>query len=442
MLVSIQMDKSNKQLFQYIKKSASSSFLVKISGLLVSFILQIMLARTLGVAEFGVYSFVITLVVFSSSVSALGMDKSIIRFLPEYLSKNEIDSLSSFMFFSLKTMLISLAITLVFLILFQPVFSNLSVPIGNLLLFLMGILVLSSVPTSYMMGLLLAMKKPVISQAPSLFVKPVLLLLFIFLYFFINAGALKASDMLIANALVSIIVLFFYILIIRHSDSAVLKLPACGMYCYNKDWWSTSIGFLVITMCNLIITQTDIIMIGSILSPESVAHYMIAVKVSSLLTFFLVSVNTVVAPLISESFHGNNRAGLVKIVNIASKIITITTLVAAVVIVLGADYILQLFGEEYLSVKNVLIVLCIGHCINALTGPVSYLVSMTGHQAYVIKILAASAVINVALNWVFINQYGIIGAAYATAIATIVWNVSMYLVALKKLNINTVFFKI
>lgn len=432
-------DPASTNIASYIKKSASYSFVIKITGLLLGFSIQVVLARTLGVDEFGLYSFVATMVMFISTMTILGLDKSIIRFLPEYTNNNEIDLLSSFVIWSLRKLFLATCIVSALLLIFEPVLASLATPVGGVLLILAVALIIINVPVNYISGVLLAMKKPVLSQFPSSVLKPLIILLSIIIAITIFSVELDAADVITINIIVSIFMLLVYVVFFFRHKSFKIKLEN-NVYEHKKEWWKTSIGFIGITLCNLIITQTDIMMIGSLLAPKEVALYAVAAKISGLLLFFLASVNAVVAPLISEYYHGSKRDELIKIVGISSKIITISTVFSAIVIIVFSNTILSIFGVEYLIAKDVLIVLCLGHCVNALTGSVSYIMSMTGYQGYVIKILVVSSVINLLLNWILINNFGIIGAAYATAIATIVWNLSMFIVVYKKLNINTTCF--
>ena len=419
----------------YIKKSASYSFVLKISGLLLGFIMQVVFARVLGIEEFGLYSFVATLVMFISTMTILGIDKSIIRYLPQYTENKDINLLSSFVTWSLRKIFFSILAASILLLIFEPVLALLPTPIGGILPFLMVALVVVNTPTNYIVGILLAMKKPVLSQFPLLMLKPFVIILCLIFAVFVMAIELDVADILVVNIFVSMAVLMIYVGFFFKYKKFKIKL-ANKEHGSKREWWMTSVGFIGISISSLIISQTDIIMIGSLHASKDVALYAVASKISGLLTFFLVSVNTVVAPLISEYYHGGKRAELIKIIDISSKIIILTTASAAFVLIFFAQYVLLIFGDEYVYAKDVLVVLCVGHCINALTGPVSYIMSMTGYQNYVVKILAVSCVINIILNWILINEYGIIGAAYATAIATIFWNLSMYLVVLKKLNIN------
>jgi O-antigen/teichoic acid export membrane protein len=75
--------------------------------------------------------------------------------------------------------------------------------------------------------------------------------------------------------------------------------------------------------------------------------------------------------------------------------------------------------------RPALLILAGGQLINALAGSVGLLMAMTGHQVESSIVLAVSAGLNVGLNYLLIPRYGLVGAALATGISTVVWNVTL-----------------
>ena len=51
-----------------------------------------------------------------------------------------------------------------------------------------------------------------------------------------------------------------------------------------------------------------------------------------------------------------------------------------------------------------------------------YLLNMTGKEKIARNIIIVASVLNIILNLTLIPIYGLLGAAYATSISTVVWN--------------------
>jgi O-antigen/teichoic acid export membrane protein len=90
------------------------------------------------------------------------------------------------------------------------------------------------------------------------------------------------------------------------------------------------------------------------------------------------------------------------------------------------------FGEAFEAGATCLVWLAAGQAVNALCGPVMYLLNMTGHERPAQRIVWAAALVNLALNLWAIPRFGIAGAAVATALSMALWNVAAA-VAVKRL---------
>nr|WP_277879386.1 polysaccharide biosynthesis C-terminal domain-containing protein [Coleofasciculus sp. FACHB-712] len=101
----------------------------------------------------------------------------------------------------------------------------------------------------------------------------------------------------------------------------------------------------------------------------------------------------------------------------------------------------MLFGSSFVEGLPALVILTVGQMVNALSGSVGFLMTMTGHQREAALIIGSSAILNVVLNAALIPYLGINGAALSTALTTALWNIIMLVYVNKQLKINsTIFF--
>ena len=73
-------------------------------------------------------------------------------------------------------------------------------------------------------------------------------------------------------------------------------------------------------------------------------------------------------------------------------------------------------------------------------GPVGLLLNMTGHERETAKGVAISAVLNMVLNFLLIPRWGITGAAVATTVSMIAWNLLLAWQVNTKLTIQPTIF--
>ncbi len=82
----------------------------------------------------------------------------------------------------------------------------------------------------------------------------------------------------------------------------------------------------------------------------------------------------------------------------------------------------------------------IGQFINILCGSVGYILLMTDKQNVFKNIMILATFLNIAMNIILIPLYGINGAAIASSISLILWNVISFVYIYRKYNISTIWF--
>ena len=65
---------------------------------------------------------------------------------------------------------------------------------------------------------------------------------------------------------------------------------------------------------------------------------------------------------------------------------------------------------------------------------------MTGHERDTVKGMSIAMLANVVMNFILIPQYGMVGAATATAISYAIWNVILWQFVWKRHSIETMAF--
>ncbi|WP_299685986.1 polysaccharide biosynthesis C-terminal domain-containing protein [uncultured Vibrio sp.] len=199
------------------------------------------------------------------------------------------------------------------------------------------------------------------------------------------------------------------------------------------DYRSCLQPFFIVAVLNSIIATMDSFMIGIFSSLEEVATYNIANKVAMISSVFLVIANGIIGPIFSNLWQENKIA---RINDIFVKV-TIAMAIVAVFIFLfffyfGEILLIYIYGPEYTGSYKLLVILSFSQAIMLSTGPVAYLLMMTGSSNIHRKSLMISVVINIALNCLLIPHFGAVGAALATAISITIKNIYSLVLANNK----------
>jgi O-antigen/teichoic acid export membrane protein len=100
-------------------------------------------------------------------------------------------------------------------------------------------------------------------------------------------------------------------------------------------------------------------------------------------------------------------------------------------------FFLGFFGSAYESADIILIYLIIGQCVNAFSGAVGVLMTMTNLQREHARIFTVSALLTLLLGYLLSKTVGAEGAALATAISMSLANIWMVIVVKRKLGISS-----
>ena len=164
-------------------------------------------------------------------------------------------------------------------------------------------------------------------------------------------------------------------------------------------------------------------MLGYFKTAADVGIYAAVAKLGGLVVLPLVSFNNIFAPMISEFYSRNEMNKLEDLFKIVTKWIFTLSLPVFLIFILFARPIMGIFGQSFVIGTAALIIFGAGQLINAGTGSVGIILTMTGRPKINLLNSIALCVLNIILNYLLIPQYGIIGAAFATGLSIAIINV-------------------
>ena len=416
-------------------RGASASFITKVFGLGLAFIMQVFAARILNAGGYGQYAYVLAWVNTLVLLGRMGFDSASVRFIASYNSAKQWGLLHGFLRYSTKiiaiaSIVVALSMAIVVWLLRE------SIEVNLFQTFLMGCLLLPLLSAIKVQeSRLLAFKKILEAQFPFTVLRPFCILIGIFLLS-ITAGEFDSSVFMMIVVVATAIALGVISYLWRKEiPQEVLQAKVDFQ---TQEWFQTGRAMIFVAGFQVILAQSDTVMIGTIVGNKETGLYAIAHRIASLLVFVLVAFNSALSPLVADLYTQQKRRELQKIVNKGVNFVFLLTLIPALTLIFGNQIILSLFGQEFLASRSILLVLIVGQIINASAGPVSLLLNMTGHHDDTVKILGVTALTNIILNAALIPQYGAIGAAVATSFSTILWNIAMLILVWQRLRIISV----
>ena len=163
---------------------------------------------------------------------------------------------------------------------------------------------------------------------------------------------------------------------------------------------------------------TDTIMVGWFLPNEQVAEYSVASRISYIILFFLQAMEATIYPRLLNIFK-HTQAALSAFFWQSSALVVLVVLSVTGLMYLLSDWILIAFGHEYIVARHALGLLLLAQLCRAASITFSFMFIIREKVNYLNIILVIAFITNIICNLLFINLYGIEGAALATLIANI-----------------------
>jgi len=184
--------------------------------------------------------------------------------------------------------------------------------------------------------------------------------------------------------------------------------------------------------------QADIWILGNFETKSAVALYGAVFRLVLPVTLPLLVINAVIPPIISEMFSTGKIDRLEKTVRSGATIAAIPSFFLVVLyIFLGAPLLEFLLGSYYRTGYDILIILSLGQFLNLLTGSPSTILMMTGHQKFIIYLTLCIGTIIVGGSIWAVQQFGLIGLAWATSLGYIFHGLTLMIFVKIKVNIWT-----
>ncbi|WP_348800194.1 MATE family efflux transporter [Flavobacterium adhaerens] len=204
----------------------------------------------------------------------------------------------------------------------------------------------------------------------------------------------------------------------------------------HKELFLKSYPIAISGMAMFLLLCFDVMFLKKYRNDETVAFYSIGVKLMTIVSVIVLTINVTVSAKIAEFFTSNKKEELKKVVRNSARLIFGITLPAIVILCVFSEYVLSFFGSQYVVAKDAFLILIIGQGICSAFGSAPVYLNMTGRQHIFQIILIAAVIINFALNRILIPSYGMIGAALAFVVSTFFWNGFSAIVIYTKDKVN------
>lgn len=375
------------------------------------FVTQLLLTRLLGATGYGIFSYGQTVLTLMLNVSNAGTDKSLMRYLPSQHDNHQFQQATLTLAYG--TSLIASVSTAVLLIAAAPIIATYTIndPVFVDVLRLFAVIliidtIMQVTSTSFrafeMAQFDVLIRK--IGRQGSLLLAAVIAFLLGLNVFSTTALVVVASMFTLGCAIA---------LALRYLDVH----PSRNLSEANpREYYNYSIPLSAKDMGSFFYTRADVLMVGIFFSASAVGVYNIAVLLATFITLPLSAVSQLFPPIAAKLYSDGSSRELDDVYSAVSRWAMTGALPLAIGAIVYRVELLALFGAEFATGGAILTVLAIAKFVDTAVGPSGYMLMMTDHQYLLLINQWSFAILNIILNYFFLLEFGVIGAAYASAV--------------------------
>lgn len=444
MLRSTRLDQ--QKLLLLIFRSASGTLALRIFSMATIFVTRVLLARALGIDAFGVFSYALTWLDLLSIAAVFGLERLIVRELAVYRTQaDEARAKGIIRFGLILTTVLSIGLVgLAQLVLWlsqrqamlRLALAYTGAPVSfvavdgvylSLALIIIGLPLLAVIRVGR--AILQASQQIVVGQFPEFALRPGLFLVLLVLPLW-SLTVWRAA--------------LFYLLVIM--VTAIISLCLLRRYrVFNatqphydyRRWFSSLLPLALLEGAYFINGRIAAIALGLLANSTEVALFSVAERIMTLLALTLYATNYALAPHFARFYAQGDWKQLQFITTWGARGVFLIASLTGVIFIACANPILGLFGPEFVAAQPTLIMLVVGQVFNAFTGSVTVLLTTTYRERETTRAVVMSAVLSLIANAILIPAYGAVGAAAASTLALIYWNVHLVIYARRNLGIDT-----
>lgn len=384
-------------------KNMSWLFVSQVIASICGFIWTIIIARYLGVEEYGILGFAISLTGILVIMMDLGIGTHIIRNIatdynsaPKYLG-NAIPLKSIFaigMFVVIVAILIvmkSNELTIIVTLLFAIEMIAKSF-----------LTLLNSAFQAFEEGKYQGISNTLLN---------LLLLIFILISIYTDLGIIGiAISYIIANF---IALAYTYLAFRNHITKPKFELD----WSFCKKIIIASLPFAAASILNSIYYSIDVVMLTNFMGNYATGIYNATYKLISILTVFYSLYIAVIFPVMSKFFENDKKLLLISYEKSFKYLMLFMVPVSIATVLYSSDIIHLIYGQEYYAASPTLSILIWTVCLLFISGPGNTLLNASHQEVTVTKIYLIAALFNIGLNLYMIPRFSYNGAAITTVLS-------------------------
>ena len=421
----------------------TSMFVVgaRITGAILGFATQILLARLIGVEALGIFFLAVSLAIVLSIFCSLGYPWIVVRFVAKYETNGNSSLKARFIGWVrqetalVSLLLVSLTLLTILLLPAIPMEKRLSLALGALTAPIFASMKLNT-------ALAMAHKRFALAYLPELLWRPVLLLGLI-LALWMSSTSFDVVYLVAGHLVIVLALTIIQARLLPDINGGVLsRIFEFGkakqtQRAQGKKWRRHALPMIIATLFISVFSDLDLVIIGILLPASEVAIFGASIKIALFLAFSIQAVHQLILRDAADALNSRDHPLLSAILAKANAINIVASLAATLAVAFIGRDILRLFGPEFVEGYVCLVILVLAQSIRAAAGPATQILTLTGYERNSIPVFGVGLLLLLITNLLLVPKFHLIGAALAVLIVTLTWSVGLAYVVWVRTGVNT-----
>jgi O-antigen/teichoic acid export membrane protein len=415
------------------QRMAGTAFVIRVTGAVAIFLSQILLARWMGVVEFGIYIYAWTWLQMIGDIIHLGLPLAAQRTIPEYTQRNELDGLRGFL---LGSRWIVFASATTAALLGAAAVHGLTPALDRetILPLYLACVALPFYSLSHILDATARTYNAVaVALLPPFVLRP--LMLIAAMAAARAAGVVPdATSGMAAFALATWVTTLLQLAFLHRRLR--VSVPAGPRRYDFRAWLKTASPMFAVWAFYMLLIYIDVLVLRQFQPPEVVAHYYAAAKTLALVAFIHFAVSAAVAHRFAAHDVLGNRDALAALAASTVRWTFWPSILAIVGVLALGKPILWLFGPSFGDAYPLMFILAIPLLARAAVGPAERVLNMLGEQRSCATVYAAMFLFNLGGCLAVAGPYGATGVAWVVAAGAVVEAALLFAVAKRRLGLH------
>lgn len=403
-------------------------------GALAALLVTLLVARSLGAAESGLFFLCFTVLQVVANVARLGLDSAVLRFGGEAIARDNWAAARQVLSVSSRWTLVASIILVALLFPFAGVLADdvfgkpeVATPLRISLL---------AVPLLALLPVIGAAMKSAGRAMAGLAVQSILapaatalLLLPLLLTSFAGSAVAATGALAAGHGVALMLALMFWRQSPRHGDAGAA--PSTRMLAASAR------PMFAVSLMTMAMMWSAQLVAAALLPANELAWLNVAQRIAAVLALPHMAIAATLAARSAGFVERGDHAGLAAAVGQATRLSAAFAVIPAVAMLVAPAFVMSLFGDDFRGGGLLLAVLIIGQVANVMTGPCFLLLNVSGHERDIRNVTLASGILAVLFAVGLTHAFGAIGAALATTLGMAIQNLLLLVAVRRRLGFWT-----